>query len=515
MEYKRLRWNTISSLIYQIIAIISGFIIPRLILQSYGSEVNGLINSISQFLSFIVFLEMGVGAVVQQALYRPVVEKNYKETSEIVTSADRFFRRLGFITILYILCLMILYPNIVKDEFGYIFTATLIFAMSINTVSQYFFGIVNSNLISADQHGYIQYNLHTVTLVLNTIVSIILIYMGASIHFVKLSTSLIYLMRPLLLHLYVKKNYQLNRNISYEKEPLTQKWNGVAQHIASIVLDSTDIIVLTIFTNLNNVSVYSVYYIVLSGVKRLFFSLTDGIAAFIGMLWAKQDEVELRKYFSWMEWSMHNIAIFIFGCTMTLIIPFVKVYTHGIEGVDYIVPVFSFIITLATGVHCLYIPYITMILASGHFKSTQNYFFIAAFINIVVSIVGAINWGLVGVATGTLIAFSYHTIWMTIYNTKHLIKGTGKRTIRQFIIDALIFTAGLFISSFITLGEEGYLSWIIMAVKAAIVWMIIIILFNVIFYRDYALLIKDQLLNKGGQTLRKAAKGGRNEERKE
>ena len=57
--------NTISSLMYQAALIISGLIIPKLIISSYGSEVNGLINSISQFLGFFSFLELGIVAVVQ------------------------------------------------------------------------------------------------------------------------------------------------------------------------------------------------------------------------------------------------------------------------------------------------------------------------------------------------------------------------------------------------------------------------------------------------------------------
>ena len=68
MRKKRLVKNTIASLGYQISAIICGFILPRLIMTYYGSEVNGLVNSITQFLQVITFLELGVGAVVQSSL---------------------------------------------------------------------------------------------------------------------------------------------------------------------------------------------------------------------------------------------------------------------------------------------------------------------------------------------------------------------------------------------------------------------------------------------------------------
>lgn len=46
MRNKKLAWNTCSALIYQVAAVLCGFILPRAILNRYGSEVNGLVNSI-------------------------------------------------------------------------------------------------------------------------------------------------------------------------------------------------------------------------------------------------------------------------------------------------------------------------------------------------------------------------------------------------------------------------------------------------------------------------------------
>lgn len=56
--------NTVASLLFQATTIVCGFVLPRVFLQHFGSEINGLVNSISQFLSVVAFLEFGVGAVV-------------------------------------------------------------------------------------------------------------------------------------------------------------------------------------------------------------------------------------------------------------------------------------------------------------------------------------------------------------------------------------------------------------------------------------------------------------------
>ena len=50
MRSKKALINIISSFLLQIITIICGFIIPKLIIKTYGSNVNGIIVSIVQFL---------------------------------------------------------------------------------------------------------------------------------------------------------------------------------------------------------------------------------------------------------------------------------------------------------------------------------------------------------------------------------------------------------------------------------------------------------------------------------
>jgi len=374
---KLLAKNTVASLLSQITALVCGFILPRLFLEYFGSEVNGLVNSITQFLGVISFLELGVGAVVQSSLYKPLAEGDKQQVSRVMVSADRFFRRLAQILLGYVLLLVTVYPLIANQSFGYLYTATLIAAISISSFSQYYFGIVNSLLLNADQRGYIQYNAQTITVVLNTVVCVFMIKLGGSVQLVKLTTSLIYLARPLALRIYVNRRYQIDWKIQYDGEPIQQKWNGVAQHIAAVVLDGTDTIVLTLLSTLSNVSIYSVYFMVIKGVKTLFLSMTNGIQSLLGELWARQELEELRKTFGWTEWCIHTGTTFVFSCTAALIVPFVRVYTAGINDANYIQPAFAILLTLANAMHCLRLPYNIMVLAAGHYKQTQKNYIVA------------------------------------------------------------------------------------------------------------------------------------------
>ena len=71
---------------------IYGLIIPILIIKYYGSNTNGLVSSITQFLSYIVLLEFGIGPVVKNALFKPLVEKNKKNIEDVLATAKHFFR---------------------------------------------------------------------------------------------------------------------------------------------------------------------------------------------------------------------------------------------------------------------------------------------------------------------------------------------------------------------------------------------------------------------------------------
>ena len=497
---KRLAKNTFASLFYQITTLLCGFITPWLFLQYYGSEVNGLVTSITSFLALIAFLEMGVGAVVQSSLYKPLAENDKSLISKIMVSSTRFFRKIALILLGYVIVLIAVYPFISDKELGYLYTATLIAAMAISSFAQYYFGVSERLLLTADQKGHIQFNAQTITLIVNTVVTVILIKAGVSIQLVKLTTSLIYLVRPLVLRIYVDKYYKVDWKATYEQEPIEQKWNGVAQHVAAIILDNTDPAVLTLMSTLENVSIYGVYNLVVFGLKSLLISATSGIQALMGELYAKGESKELKEFFSWVEWAIHSVTTLVFGCCAALLVPFVLVYTKGINDANYCVPLFALLLVVANAGHCLRLPYNYMILAAGHYKQTQHNYIIAAVMNVVISLVTVKLWGIIGVAIGTLVAMLYQTVWMANYDSKHFIDGALKSFLKQFATDVAIFVVGILYTMQFGIEELSYVTWGMIAVKVVIIWLGISVIVNAVVYRDKCIRLLKILATKLNKT---------------
>ena len=100
-------------------------IVPRLIIGTYGSSINGLISSITKFLGYIVLLEAGVGGVVRAALYKPLADKDIDSISRIIKATEQFFKIIGLIFLGYLLVIAIIFPSITSKDFSPFFTFLL------------------------------------------------------------------------------------------------------------------------------------------------------------------------------------------------------------------------------------------------------------------------------------------------------------------------------------------------------------------------------------------------------
>lgn len=480
---RKLYFNTVGALVYRLVMVASGFILPRAFLVAYGSNVNGLVNSISSFLGFIALADFGVSSVVEFSFYGPLAKNQRKETSEIWKSSSRFFRIIAIVLLIYVAILCGVYPLIVKSSYSYLYIDLLFLAICIGTFAQYFLGITNSLLLHADQRGYVVYIIDSVTIIFNTVISCALIYSGLQIHLVKLVSSIVFIGKPLLYQIYVRAHYNLDRKIKLNGEPIKQKWNGFAQHISAVALDKTDTIVLTAFSTLESVSIYGVYNLVVTGVRDIVQTATSGIQALLGNLLANNEMKKLKDFFAVTEWSIHTATTFVFTITGILIMPFINVYTSGIHDANYIVPLFAIVITLAQAVRSLRLPYNLMVLAAGHYKQTQNSSFIEAGLNILISIIAVFKFGLVGVAIGTLVAMSYRTFYLAWYLSKNIINRKIINFIKHILFDVFSAFVIFFSTNWLVYSPNGYITWIILAIKVSVIGLGVCILLNLIFYR--------------------------------
>ena len=481
---KRFVYNTSFSMIRQMVTVICGFILPRLFLTRFGSGVNGLVSSITQFLIIANVFDAGMGVVLQACLFKPLADGDMRAVSRVLTSGQRFYYRILAVFLVFVGGLTVLYPLFVTD-FGYVYTATLILAIALSSVGQYGFGVTNSVLLEADQKGYINQISSMITIILNTAVSALLIQLDASVQLVKLSTSILYLLRPLYLLHYVRRHYQINWHEPYDADPVTQKWNGFAQHMANIVNMNTDMVVLTLFSSLEQVSVYSVYFLVVHGIELVVESTVNGTRALLGDMYARREIRLLNDAFDKIEWAIHMEVILLYTIAAEVIVPFVMVYTRDVTDAEYRAPLFALLLCLAYCAYCIRMPYFAVIKSAGHFRQTQTSSLIEAGINISVSLLMVWRLGIVGVAIGTLAAMVYRTLYLVWYLSRDIMMRPMGKFWKSIAIDAL--TAVLMAAGTFRMIHDctGYFQWFLMSLGIGLVSLIICILVNIVFNRAY------------------------------
>ena len=484
MKSKRTLINTLSSLLLQFVSIISGFIIPRLLLQTFGSEVNGLISSLNQFLNYITLFEGGLNAVILASLYKPLSEKNNDKVNALASATNRFYKKISLIFVIYTIVLGIIYPLVVKTSFGieYIFTLTLI--LSVNLFSQYCFSITWRTLLKADKKVYLVSFVQIVCIILNTIGVAILIKLFPNVHIVKLFSAITYLLQPVIFNWYIKKNYNIDKNVEPDKEALAQRWDGLGINIASFIHNNTDVVILTLFTDLKNVSIYSVYYLVTTGLKNLITSISGGIIPTLGHAYVSGDKEKLNDIFDKYELIIYMATFLLFVLGGILITPFVLIYTKGINDANYYQPVLGWIMIMAEFMFCIREPYVNMAYCANKFKEISKYAYIEAIINIVLSIIFVIKFGIIGVAIATFIAMTYRTIAHIFYlkdNILHRSIGKSLKNMIIFLISAIIIV--ILSKLCFNIEKITILNWIIYAIKNTVLAIVVFAVALGTFYR--------------------------------
>lgn len=477
----------LSSLIYQFVTIVCGLITPRLILRSFGSTYNGVISSATQFLSMISFLTFGITASTRVALYSSLANNDILKTSRIVKSTELYMRKVAGAVIIFAILLCIIYPHISHNDLSNLQNVLLISIISVGTFAEYFFGITNTTLVTADQSSYIANTLNILKTILNTICVAILINFRASIYCVKLVSSLVFLLSPFALSVYVKKKYKLISDCEPDDSAIKQRGAVAFHSIANIIHNNTDIVILTLFTDAKLISVYTIYYLIVGKLKSLLQVFTSGMEAAFGDMWVKKETEQLNRNFRIYEYMLYSFTAVVFSCVAVLILPFIAVYTRGVTDINYIRPELAILITFAEGMYCIRQPYLTLVYATGSFEETKIGAMIEAILNIIISILLVQTLGIAGVIIGTLIANIFRTVQFSLYVSKRILQRNIQEVMLRFLwvlLNGVIVVSCYLGIIFLIDFSDTWVAWLIQAFTVGIISIVALVLTSLVFYKQ-------------------------------
>lgn len=471
MNARRSFYNIFFGMLSQIISIALGIIIPRLVLVSLGSESNGLLSSVNQALVYLSLLEAGIGTATLQALYKPVAEEDKSSINQIMAATNIYYKRVGLYYFIATLSLAIIYPIVVNSSLSYFTIFSVILLSGLSQVINFFFQGKYRILMQVEGKNYILTNLGTIINVFTSISKIILLLLGCDIIVLQLMYFIFSLLQMIYIMKYIKKNYKwLDLSVIPNYDAISQKNSVLIHQISGLIFQNTDVLILTVACGLKVVSVYSMYVMLFGMIGTTISTINSGVSFAMGQAY-NTDKKKFNILYNAFETYNMSLTFSLYCVATIFIIPFLKLYTAGVTDVNYfdkLLP-YLFVATylLSNGRSAAQ----RVIEYAGHFKLTQDRSIIESVINIIVSLVGVVKFGIYGVLLGTIAALLYRTNDMILYSSKKLLKRSPFKTYLKWGTNLLLYITFIIIFNKVLLkiSLDNYLIIILCAGLVSIV----------------------------------------------
>ena len=305
--------NTVAAFLSELVSIVCGLILPRLILTAFGSDYNGITSSVARFISLISVFNVGISTAARSMFYEPLAKGDRQEISRVVAITERSTRKIACALVAFATVLALSYSAVVDDTFDFSFTSSLILIMAVDAFSQYYIALPYEILLYADQkHGTVSF-VNAGKTVLCTLCAIAIIGSGGTIHIVKFASVAVSMGASFFLRNAARKKYGIIKMPVGKNEILVGRRYSIGQGISDYVNSNVDVVVLSIFSGLRQVSVYSVYSMVITATSNIIVNVISSFGAAFGNMNAKKEYDLMRDNMRLYELIVFSMASVIFS----------------------------------------------------------------------------------------------------------------------------------------------------------------------------------------------------------
>lgn len=494
---KTILMNVVSSVLPQAVNIFTNFVLPPMIIASFGSATNGLVSTIKQVVAYVALVGAGISTSATHALYEPIANKDYVRVSGMIRSIDRMFCRVGYVYLAIVAVLALLYPTIINSNLPYFTTSLLIIVMSISGASDFFVAGKYRTLLYADRKMYVQSLIQATGLLVGLFSAILLIKLGVSIIWVQLAISSLYVVRILGMHMYINKKLPqyVQKNVPYVDEAIAKRKDAMLHQFTGLAVTGSQTLVLSSFVGLEAASIYAVYNIVFSGLLSICSQVSTAVAPFFGKNYAMHNEKALNKQYDIVEFIFNNGVAFILGVASSMIIPFISLYTNGMD-INYIDPVVGQLFVIVTFFNIARLPAQQIINVAGHFRETRSRAIIEALSCLLFQLIFVNFFGLCGVLIGVALSLGWRCVDILLYANSRVMELSPKHSILRLVKAAMIVCITSYMSIEFLPNIETWTQWIGWAFIMSFVAFLVIVILNIIFEPKRTIICAKKLLRR-------------------
>lgn len=501
----RVGYNMIAGLAYQVITLIIGFILPRLVLVYYGSDVNGELNAIRQMFAYLYLLEAGVGLATTQALYKPVAEDDHRSISAILSATNQHYRRTGLIYALIVVAVGVFYPMVADFSLsrGTVLLYTVLFGLP-SVVSFWVQGKYRM-LLEVDGRNYVISTFNIISQIISGAAKIVTLMLTKDIIVMQAVFCVCSLICVPPMMIYIRRHYPwLNMHETPNFKAISQKNAVLVHQLSSVIFNNTDTILLSLFGNFKLVSIYSVYGMFFNKLSDLMDLIINSISFKMGQVF-HTERGRFSKAFRSYETLYSIITTLCYTAAALFLLPVIRIYTSGITDANYIssalIVMFALKSLLGNGKN----PYHQIVQFAGEFERTRWHAIVEMLLNLGITLATINTWGIYGCLAGTIAALLFRWIAVSVYSLKGVLNESMKPHIIKWLCNLGVFTAAILVVGISSRPDMSLIQIILIAILHMIWISALCIAVNYFIDRDAFRNVRSLILRKRGKGQERAA----------
>lgn len=477
--------NIVMSFLNQFTNLILSFISRTIFIKFLGVEFLGINGLFSDVLTLLSMADLGFNTAMVYSFYRPIAENNTKKITALINFYKRIYRIIAInITIIGIL----ITPFIDKlvNTPNNIPLLKLYYLISLAGVVISYLFVYKTSIIIADQRNYIITKINIIVNFIKTIMQIVILILFKNYSlfllinlFGNFINNYIASKKAVKLYPYINGDEVLERK--EKREIYTNIKSIFVYKLSSLLINATDNTIISVIIGTITVGIYSNYLLIVNKALAIIQVIFASLTASIGNVIIKEKNNKKYEIFK----ATQSISCIICGIVVSsfciLINDFVRIWLGDQYVFNYIV---ILAITLNLYLSCILQPLWTYREATGLYMKTKYIMFIAAIINLILSIILGKILGIAGVLFASAISRLTTYFW---YEPFLLFKDYFDVSIKKFYTPIIInFLIVIFNICFVytILSKINVNSWKVLILKGSICLIFSSVIFLLAYFKS-------------------------------
>lgn len=480
VRVKSTLFTVASSVVYQIVILLSGFLVRRAFLQYIGLYYLGFDGFFNTIISLLSLLDLGIGASSVFFISKAFAKNNREEVLDTYRVYSNLYKKVALaMLILGILICLNISRFVELGENSVQFIQLIFILQFARTVSNYLL-ICPRTTLQCNQKNYINITVDAISALIFMIVKLATLYITHSYiaYLIVMLIEIIFtnlFIRVIFVKQFPESRVKKTLSIEAKKNILGYSKSIIFSNINDFVYRSTDNLVITYFLGFTEVGYMSSYYYVFNAIDALFsqfyLSVAASVTNFIHDDSVNEDDNVSNLFYTilFVGFIMASFcSLFLFGLTNEFIeIGFGKQYVQS----QVLVLVMTTTFTLVALQTSLYM-YIT---GKGLMKHEVKFSIACTILNLTASIFLVKYIGVLGVLVGTLLS----TILFFIMRSRLVVTKiihNPKKYIIVIVRYLLTIFIGIFLLQFVFISNvTGFFTFILRGVTCFVVFLILLL----------------------------------------